>query len=404
MLRPSLKFFLFSQTGNHEEERLRDMILDLLTTQFTNGISCTTFEDVARVENFLWSFLSSSQYPNDIVIPFSKEEIIECLKTFRSILTAVGWKANSQSHSRNENNHNSNTIQRNHKNTGGSNNEISNSSHSNSTTSNSVSTSSNLHLNSSSSYSNSNNDVQSSLFKESEEFLHILHLISILCRCFILAWNSYDKIHQQSHLLSNSNPQNNHNHNHNNNHNHNHELLTIDSLISCLTPGSASDVANMILEGVTVCYHHIWQKKFESFHVRHGFHSLNQSSSSSSTTLSFQLYKSNDETEEHHNHNHNHNHHQHHHSNKNIIRKAGKYLRNLDNRRYSQITKIELPFRCVFQNICKHMPNYSIDVLHQVFDGQITSDINQSTTITPIPSPQSQQQSTQSSSWSIWKR
>jgi hypothetical protein len=336
---------LFSQSGNNEEERLRDLVLDLLTAP-TNGSICSTFGDVARVESYLWTLLSSSQYPCDIILPFKKEEIGECLKNFRSILTVTGWKASTANHNRSEvpNHHTAKTPS-----------ELPNHSH---------------------------GAVEGGGFKikETEEFLHVLHLLSILCRSLVLAWNSFEKVHLQTHALSltsgsPSAP---------------YLEVSLDALLGCLTPGSASDLANLILEGIKLCNQQIWYKKYESFQIRHGFHSIfpddgtgirirsfdeeTSSSQLNSPTNSQAIFKKR-------------------------YAKAGRYLRSIDRKRYLGVHDIELPARCIFQQICKHIPNYSVDVLHKIFETSTQATTNGMGQPHEIAPPLSS-----SSTWSLWRR
>jgi hypothetical protein len=361
LLRPSLKFFLFSQPGNNEEERLREIVLDLLTTP-TNGTVCSTFGDVARVESFLWTLLASSQYSCDVIVPFKKDEIVECLKTFRSILTIAGWKANTATQHRQEISLNSNFR--------GTKSQLDLSNHSQTST---------------------ENTIGISKVKETEELLQIFHLLSILCRSLVLAWNSYEKTHVHSVPTplssSSSSPLPN----------DSMEVITLDSLLSCLTPGSASDLANMILEGVKLCHQQIWQKKYESFHIRHGFHALNEedsllqlTSQSMDEETSSQLNSPTSQS-------------------RNLLKKrflkAGKYFRTIDRKRYLAVREIELPLRSIFQQICKHIPNYSLDILHKIFEHtttqQQTSPANGTPRLVAGTAPAS---NSSSNSWSLWRR
>jgi hypothetical protein len=360
LLRPSLKFFLFSQPGNNEEERFREIVLDLLTTP-TNGTVCSTFGDVARVESFLWTLLSSSQYSCDIILPFKKEEIVECLKTFRSILTAAGWKANSTATQHRPEATSSNPSFR--------------------------GTKSQLDMSNHSQVSATENTV--SKVKETEELLQILHLLSILSRSLVLAWNSYEKIHLPTLPSSSisSSP-----------HSPEYMEVSLDALLGCLTPGSASDLANLILEGVKLCHQQIWQKKFESFHIRQGFHVLSTSAENEGLS-SLQSRSIDEETTSQLNSPTTHN--------RSLLKKrfhkAGKYLRTVDKKRYLGVQEVELPLRCIFQQICKHIPNYSLDILQKIFDqqGQGASTKIGNGNGTTAPSPPS---NSSSSSWSLWRR
>lgn len=350
LLRPSLKFFLFSQPGNNEEERLRELVLDLLTTT-SNSTVCSTFGDVARVESFLWTLLSSSQYSSDIILPFKKDEIVECLKTFRSILTAAGWKANTGTQHRPDASLNPSLR------VAKSPLDMSNHSHTSMETTSKV--------------------------RETEELFQILHLLSLLSRSLILAWNSYEKthVHPVSSLRSSS-PSND------------YMEVTLDSLLSCLTPGSASDLANMILEGVKLCHQQIWQKKYESFHIRHGFHVLHEEgiyslqSRSIDEETSSQLNSPHSQTQI---------------TLKKRFLKAGRYFRAIDKKRYLAVHEIELPLRSIFQQICKHIPNYSLDILYQIFEQTITTQQGVSSNGHGV-SPAAPPSNPSSNSWSLWRR
>lgn len=315
---------------------MRDIVLDLLTTPLS-GTICTNFGDIARVESYLWTLLTSSQYPSDILLPFKKEEIVECLKSFRSILTATGWKVSNPNTRPDTNNSNPSRTAKSQL-------DISN------------------HLNHST-------DHMVSKVKETEEFLHILHLLSIVSRSLILAWNSYEKVQIQSNTSPVYSPSGS-----------NYSEATLESLLNCLTPGSASDLANMILEGVKLCYHHVWLKRYESLHIRHGFHDLHINLHSRSSDEDHQIHSPGSQS---------------------ILRnrylRAGKLLRMIDRKRYMSVQHIELPVRCIFQQICKHIPTYSVDVLHHIVDPS-TQAINSHTPTLPTPPPQS------SSSWSLWRR
>lgn len=311
---------------------MRDVVLDLLTTP-QSGTICTTFADVARVESYLWTLLSSSQYPPDIILPFQKDEIVECLKNFRSILTATGWKANNTNKSVDS-------------------------------TSNHRSTKSHLEF---SSHFAQSIEHPGPKIKETEEFLQILNLLSILSRSLILAWNSYEKVHTQAQTSPIQTPSE-----------INYSNVSLDSLLSCLTPGSASDLANLILEGVKLCYHHVWLKKYESFHLRHGFYDIHLNMSTRSLDEENQNHSP---------------------TSPSLLRKrfvrAGKILRTIDRKRYFGVHHVELPVRSIFQQICKHIPNYSVDVLHKIFEPTIQT-INGIAPSTPPPQS--------SSSWSLWRR
>jgi hypothetical protein len=360
LLRPSLKFFLFSQSGNNEEERLRDLVLDLLTTP-TSGSICSTFGDVARVESYLWTLLSSSQYPSDILLPFKKEEIVECLKNFRSILTATGWKASAVNQHRTET-------------------SLSNPNHRTAKTPMDLS----IH-----SHGPGSVDGNGSKIKESEEFLHVLHLLSILSRSLVLAWNSYEKVQIQTHAVSplatmgplTAVP----------------SEVSLEALLNCLTPGSASDLANLILEGVTLCNQQVWFKKYESFQIRHSYHSIFPDHTASATsalhtrssfdeeTSSTQLNSPSSHSQA---------------LIKKRYAKAGRYLRTIDRKRYLGVHDIELPARSIFQLICKHIPNYSVDALHKIFEASSA----QTTANGRVPSQETAPPNSSSSAWSLWRR
>jgi hypothetical protein len=321
LLRPSLKFFLFVNYGSQEEEKLRDLILDTLTVPYPGGSACVNQEDVARVESYLWTFLSSSQYPTDILLPFKKEEVLECLKNFRSLLAAAGWKSSSNQ-SRQENHANQPLKSKTHTDT-----------------------------------------LEATLpLKEAEEFLLIVNLLSNWCRMLALAWNSYEKVHRSGNVSQTVSPS------------RHDETISFESLITCLTPGTASDLANVILESISGCYHQIWTKKFELFHIRHGVHSLPHLASKKSHDEDQELSQ----------------------SHRGPLR-AGRLLKSIEKKRYIAVTEIELPVRNIFQQICKHMPTYSIDVLYKVFESNSAPVSAPVISVTTTP-PQSS-----TSTW-FWKR
>jgi hypothetical protein len=142
---------------------------------------------------------------------------------------------------------------------------------------------------------------------ETEEYMRMLHLVNVLCRTLILSFNSTQKptLPYRPALPST----------------HLSDLSMVD-IIDSLSPGTSSDLANAILEAMTLCSW-IWRMRLDAQYHASGSEQVHDTCLEMSELLV---------------------------------------------ERYVFIQRAELPLLAIFGSICRHMPSFSPDVLMKIFE------------------------------------
>jgi hypothetical protein len=324
LLRPALSTLLF-QTYNpsdadtdNSEEIYQNAMLDIFTSSadrsdlpisssFSSQTQLTEHEhyseggspgktvnrSAADIEGTIWSLLTATDSWPDMDMPVSKEEAIHTLKRTKRILSAVNWKvidSKNKSVSMEESNMNISML-------------------------------------------------------ETEEFMRMLHLVNIVCRTIVMSYNSAQKpplpfrpVNPHPKPRTNSSGQ------------FSPSPPCFESLLDSLSPGTSSDLANAILEAMTLCGS-VWEERFAAQY----FTSSAPGGGGS---------------------------------------REGWQLSAVLEERYMRVQRAELPLLAVFGAICKHMPAFSPQVLMKVFDEGVVTDLPVRGAAAEVPPA--------SRGWSLW--
>ena len=169
---------------------------------------------------------------------------------------------------------------------------------------------------------------------ETEEYMRMLNLINTVCRTIVMAYNSAQKPNLPYQLVNPSSKANDSN--------------IFDYMMDALSPGTSSDLANAILESMSLCGP-VWKLKYDAQFF--------------TTTTSY--HSGDDMTQE---------------------------LHEMVHQRYVRSCRAHLPLLTVFGAICKHMPTFSPEVLMKIFDDSDDTVESKSTALKEIAS----------NGWSLW--
>lgn len=266
---------------------------------------------MSKVEGLLWTLLSGSGYSLEMTLPISKAEAVECLRQVKAILNDVDWGRQEESfrHGAGKRNRHCDS-----------------------------STGTNLH-HSSSKYQTDqlhNHQECESDLADIDEFMTTLQLFSTCCKIIIHTYNAAEKKHST-----------------------NIEFQSLGDLVDCLSPGTASDLANALLEAISHGSYR-WRRRFENSFELHA----------PLVTLGNTWGKADRK-----------------HDRISSVR-AIKYLKGLEKFRYFHTSCAEIPGMSLFTTLCKHIPAYSADVLLKVVE--------------PPDQPIPPTITSTSSSWSLW--
>eukprot|EP00603_Paraphysomonas_imperforata_P008233 CAMPEP_0114423204 /NCGR_PEP_ID=MMETSP0103-20121206/6025_1 /TAXON_ID=37642 ORGANISM="Paraphysomonas imperforata, Strain PA2" /NCGR_SAMPLE_ID=MMETSP0103 /ASSEMBLY_ACC=CAM_ASM_000201 /LENGTH=1099 /DNA_ID=CAMNT_0001591853 /DNA_START=45 /DNA_END=3341 /DNA_ORIENTATION=- len=167
---------------------------------------------------------------------------------------------------------------------------------------------------------------------ETEEYMRMLHLVNVVCRIIVMSFNSAQKpsLPFRPTLPTTT-----------------ASVISMEVLIDSLSPGTSSDLANAILEAMTLCSL-IWSQRLDARYFSDD--GDNNRDSVATTEMSRMLVE-----------------------------------------RYIFVERAELPLLGIFGAICRHMPTFSPDVLMKIFD-----DTDDLMTEAVVPAPSSV------SRWSLW--
>eukprot|EP01041_Mallomonas_annulata_P002463 gene2463-4782_t len=177
------------------------------TTVVSSLVTTTSGPELARTEMFLWGLFMSNSPVHQAPVP-SRSELSECLRHYRRLLLSVGWRVASSS-------------------SGSSGSEKK----SGSTTTTAGST--------------AVPPMEEPEFDlHTDEFFATVHLLSVICKAIILAYNAVEK--EQIKLKKTVNL----------------DHLTLGTLMSSLQAGTKSDLANALLEALEYCAR-LWRRRYD---------------------------------------------------------------------------------------------------------------------------------------------
>lgn len=323
MLRPALSTLLF-QTYNpsdaetyNSEEVFQNALLDIFTNDDSTNVklltaSCSSHSNLndqyslrsgtgdssirssAQIEGAIWNLVSATDSCPNMQMPVSKEEAIHTLKRTKRILSAVNWKVAESK-----------------------------------TKSLSMLVDESLHGSS-----------MSISMIETEEYMRILNLVNTVCRTVIMAWNSAQKpvlpLQAVNPVAITQGAD---------------AVPSFEHLMDSLSPGTSSDLANAILESMTLCGS-VWTERLNAKYFTTG--SQNPQEAFNYTY--------------------------------NSLEKGRVNMCDILVERHIHVQRAELPLLAVFGAICKHMPAFSPDVLMKIFEEGVV-------TMAPV---------TPTRSWSLW--
>jgi len=239
ILREVLYLLLFPSRSDVSALEFNAM-MDLITGQMCSQELSALYNDddslrgnrdqlsqLAKSEKLLWSLLTAHD-PSEVCSLPSKSEVALCLKVYRKVLAAAGWKVSA----------------------------FENKALTSSGLFNLVGLGTRKALNFSVDVEDSSYDVESSLdttpslVLEVEELYSIINIQASLCKCIVLAFKSYEK----SRILPTS-PSNESNIS-------GGEEVLYQQLFDYLSVGTKSDVANSVLESLH-SFSYLWKRRFD---------------------------------------------------------------------------------------------------------------------------------------------
>lgn len=267
---------------------------------------------MAKAEGLLWALISGAGYPLDMTIPVSRSEAVECLRKVKSVMASVEWGRREE-------------LFRGIRN-------AADSSSSNGTTGGLSEQSTGLE--------------GASEVADIDEYMTTLQLFGICCKAVILAYNAAEKRKSFT-----------------------GEFHSLRDMVECLSPGTASDLANGLLEAISHCSYR-WRRRFEDSMELCAAPLMAQYSKPKQSRDHLNI------------------------STDSIVHdrissvRSTKQLKSMEKTRYVHTARAEIPGITLFSALCTHIPAYTVDVLLKVVE--------------PPEQPARLPSRPSSSSWSLW--
>lgn len=191
--------------------------------------SSSQLSQLARSEKLLWALLTAHDTHEVCALP-SKSEVALCLKVYRRVLSAAGWKVSAFENKTLTSSGLFNLVGL----TGGSSRKALNFS---------------VDLDDSSYDVESSLDTTPSLVLEVEELYSIVNMQASLCKCIVLAFKSYEKTRIPRAVGECEEEED-------------EEVLLYQQLFDGLSVGTKSDVANSVLESLH-SFSYLWKRRFD---------------------------------------------------------------------------------------------------------------------------------------------
>ena len=242
----------------------------------------TMQRSTAEIEGAIWSLVAATESFPSMTMPVSKEEAIHTLKRTKRILSSVNWKvADSKQKS--------------------------------------------LCI-SSEEESSTGNSMNISMI-ETEEYMRMLNLVNIVCRTIVMACNSAQKpVVPLQTINPTAAPVTK-------------DVSSFEESMDSLSPGISSDLANAILESMTLCGS-VWTERLHAKYFTNTDHEQKQQTVSPD-------------------------------DNRSHPEQPGILVE-----RYIHVQRAELPLLAIFSAICKHMPAFSPDVLMKIFEDGVVAEVS----------------------------